>query len=130
MERGVHKIDQEIEGFHQIEERRHDDKKYGNVARKIDSVEAPKGEYKLLVGERRKRKRFRKYRTRKRARKSGRTWKANETEINSLGFVNVPDQIWRNKLSKGERNFVASFNAKRQHGESIKNLTIPRRFEN
>eukprot|EP00957_Ditylum_brightwellii_P058407 4429074-Ditylum_brightwellii.AAC.1 len=72
----------------------------------------------------------RKYRSRKRARRSRRTWKANETEIRPLGFINIPDQIWRNELCKGERDFVVSYNAKKQNEELIKNLIIPRRFEN
>ena len=41
----------------------------------------------------------------------------------------MPDQIWRNELSKDEKEFVASHNVKKQHGESTENLTVPRRFE-
>lgn len=41
----------------------------------------------------------------------------------------MPDQIWRNELSKDEKEFVASHNAKKRHGESTENLTVPRRFE-
>eukprot|EP00957_Ditylum_brightwellii_P136648 10421069-Ditylum_brightwellii.AAC.1 len=60
------------------------------------------------------------------ARKLGNTRKANETEISPLGFINVPDQIWRNKLSKGDRDFVAYYNARKKWGIDI----IPRGFEN
>ena len=41
----------------------------------------------------------------------------------------MPDQIWRNELSKDEKEFVASHNAKKRHGEWTENLTVPRRFE-
>eukprot|EP00957_Ditylum_brightwellii_P197261 15028614-Ditylum_brightwellii.AAC.1 len=67
---------------------------------------------------------------RKRAKRVGNTQKANETEISPLSFINVPDQIWRNELSKGERDVVASHNTRKQNGESIECLIIPRRFEN
>eukprot|EP00957_Ditylum_brightwellii_P108168 8252664-Ditylum_brightwellii.AAC.1 len=66
---------------------------------------------------------------RKRAKRVGNTQKENEPEISPLGFINVPDQIWRNELSKGERDFVASHNVRKQNGESIKNLIVPRGFE-
>eukprot|EP00957_Ditylum_brightwellii_P183407 13970696-Ditylum_brightwellii.AAC.2 len=70
----------------------------------------------------------REYKMGEKAKRVGRTQKVNEKEISPLGFINVPDQIWRNKLRKGERDFVASYNAKKQNGELIKNLIIPRRF--
>eukprot|EP00957_Ditylum_brightwellii_P132243 10083797-Ditylum_brightwellii.AAC.1 len=41
----------------------------------------------------------------------------------------MPDQIWRNELSKDEKEFVALHNAKKKYGESTVNLTVPRRFE-
>eukprot|EP00957_Ditylum_brightwellii_P166583 12680383-Ditylum_brightwellii.AAC.1 len=42
----------------------------------------------------------RKYKERKRAKRAGNSQKANEPEIVLLGFINVPDLIWRNGLSK------------------------------
>eukprot|EP00957_Ditylum_brightwellii_P187073 14247573-Ditylum_brightwellii.AAC.1 len=40
----------------------------------------------------------REYKRRKRAKRVGNTQKANEPEINPLGFINIPDRIWRNEL--------------------------------
>eukprot|EP00957_Ditylum_brightwellii_P017577 1324196-Ditylum_brightwellii.AAC.1 len=42
----------------------------------------------------------REYEMRKRAKRVGNTRKANEPEISPLGFINAPDQIWRNELSE------------------------------
>eukprot|EP00957_Ditylum_brightwellii_P025389 1920363-Ditylum_brightwellii.AAC.1 len=55
----------------------------------------------------------REYGSRKKARRLGSFWKVYETEINHQSFINVPDQIWRNELSKNEKDFVASHNAKK-----------------
>eukprot|EP00957_Ditylum_brightwellii_P192240 14633357-Ditylum_brightwellii.AAC.1 len=60
----------------------------------------------------------REYGSRKKARRTGSFCKVDETEISPQGFINVPDQIWRNELSKDEEDFVAAHNAKKQHGES------------
>eukprot|EP00957_Ditylum_brightwellii_P003610 273461-Ditylum_brightwellii.AAC.1 len=83
-------------------------------------------EYKLLVRKGRKRKRCRStirrkrkgrsgrdqdgddeddgrnFKERKEAKRVGNSKKANEPEISPLGFINVPDPIWMNVLSKGE----------------------------
>eukprot|EP00957_Ditylum_brightwellii_P155795 11860597-Ditylum_brightwellii.AAC.1 len=67
---------------------------------------------------------------RKRAKRVGNTWKANEPEISVLGFIDAPDKVWRMELSRGKRNFVPSYNVRKQNRESIKNLIIPGRFEN
>eukprot|EP00957_Ditylum_brightwellii_P155206 11815294-Ditylum_brightwellii.AAC.1 len=72
----------------------------------------------------------REYEKRKRARRVGNTRKANEPEIGPLGCITVPDWIWRNELCKGGRDFVASYNARKQNGKSIKHLIVPRIFEN
>eukprot|EP00957_Ditylum_brightwellii_P112792 8599188-Ditylum_brightwellii.AAC.1 len=45
----------------------------------------------------------RNYKERKKAKRTGNSQKANEPEIGHLGNINVPDQIWRSGLSKGER---------------------------
>eukprot|EP00957_Ditylum_brightwellii_P156248 11892651-Ditylum_brightwellii.AAC.1 len=65
----------------------------------------------------------RKYGSRKKARGTGSFWKVDETKISPQGFINVPDQIWRNELSKDKKDFVVAHNAKKQHGESTANLT-------
>eukprot|EP00957_Ditylum_brightwellii_P114424 8723707-Ditylum_brightwellii.AAC.2 len=65
----------------------------------------------------------REYGSRKKARRLGSFRKVDETEISPQVFINVLDQIWRNKLSKDKKNFVAAHNAKKQHGESTENLT-------
>ena len=67
------------------------------------------------------------YGSRKKARRIGSFWKVDETELSPQGFINVPDQIWRNKLSKDKKEFVAVYNAKKQHGESTANLVIPKK---
>eukprot|EP00957_Ditylum_brightwellii_P183605 13984897-Ditylum_brightwellii.AAC.1 len=69
------------------------------------------------------------YGSRGKARRLGSFWKVDETEISPLGFIDVPDQIWRNELSKDKKHFVAAHNAKKQHGASTANLTVPKRFE-
>eukprot|EP00957_Ditylum_brightwellii_P048489 3679292-Ditylum_brightwellii.AAC.1 len=48
-------------------------------------------------------------------RRQGRFCKVDETEISPQGFISVPDQIWRNELSKEERDFVVAHNAKKRH---------------
>eukprot|EP00957_Ditylum_brightwellii_P129294 9862902-Ditylum_brightwellii.AAC.1 len=124
---------------------------FNNNVVRIKLAEVPRKEYKLLVAKGEKRKRCRstirrkrkersgqdwdkdddrEYKRRTRAKRAGNTWKANETEIGPLGFINVPDQIWRNELSEGERDFVASYNARKQNEELVKYLITPRRFEN
>eukprot|EP00957_Ditylum_brightwellii_P122257 9323291-Ditylum_brightwellii.AAC.1 len=44
------------------------------------------------------------YRLRKRAKRLRSLWKVTETEISPVGFINVPDHIWRNEISKDNRN--------------------------
>eukprot|EP00957_Ditylum_brightwellii_P141188 10757017-Ditylum_brightwellii.AAC.1 len=61
--------------------------------------------------------------SRKKARRTGSFFKVDETEISPQGFINVPDQIWKNELSKDKKDFVAAHNAKKRHGESTANLT-------
>eukprot|EP00957_Ditylum_brightwellii_P054749 4148349-Ditylum_brightwellii.AAC.1 len=61
--------------------------------------------------------RKREYGLRKKARRIGSFWKVDETELSPQGFINVPDQIWRNKLSKDEQDFVTAYNSKKWHGE-------------
>eukprot|EP00957_Ditylum_brightwellii_P084548 6429293-Ditylum_brightwellii.AAC.1 len=106
-----------------------------NDAVRIKVAEASRKQYKLLVVERRKRKRCRssirrkrkerlgqdwdgddddddrKYKMRNGAKRVGNTWKANEPEISPLGFISVPEKVWRKELSKGKRDFVAYHNA-------------------
>eukprot|EP00957_Ditylum_brightwellii_P175502 13362326-Ditylum_brightwellii.AAC.1 len=45
----------------------------------------------------------REYGSRKKTRRIGSFQKVDETEISPQGFINVPDQIWRNKLSKDKK---------------------------
>jgi hypothetical protein len=71
----------------------------------------------------------RKYGSKKKARRLGRFWKVDETEISVQGFINVPDQIWRNKLSMNKKDYVVAHNAKKQRRESAENLTVPKRFK-
>eukprot|EP00957_Ditylum_brightwellii_P034125 2586814-Ditylum_brightwellii.AAC.1 len=60
---------------------------------------------------------------RKRAKRVENTRKANEPEISPLGFINVPDKVWMKELSKGKRDFVASYNVRKQNGEK-RNLEV------
>eukprot|EP00957_Ditylum_brightwellii_P176663 13455781-Ditylum_brightwellii.AAC.1 len=55
----------------------------------------------------------REYGSRKKARRIGSFWKVDETEISPQHFINVPDQIWRNELSKDKKDFIAAHNAKK-----------------
>eukprot|EP00957_Ditylum_brightwellii_P089528 6817616-Ditylum_brightwellii.AAC.1 len=127
---------------------------FNNDITRTKLAKASRKEYKLLVRKGGKRKRYRStirrkrkgrygqdwdgdddddnrnYKERKRAKRVENSQKANEPEVSPLGFINIPDPIWRNGLSKGERDFVASYNARKQNGEWIKHLIVPRRFEN
>eukprot|EP00957_Ditylum_brightwellii_P132172 10078255-Ditylum_brightwellii.AAC.1 len=71
----------------------------------------------------------REYGSRKKARRIGSFGGVDETEISYQGFINVPEQIWRNELSKDKKEFVAAYNAKKQHGESTANLVIPKKIK-
>eukprot|EP00957_Ditylum_brightwellii_P044384 3367891-Ditylum_brightwellii.AAC.1 len=72
----------------------------------------------------------REYKMRKRAKRVGSTWKANQPEISPLGFINVPDKVWKKELSKGKRDFVASYNKKnlKVKNEERKGKGIKRRL--
>eukprot|EP00957_Ditylum_brightwellii_P041608 3151245-Ditylum_brightwellii.AAC.1 len=48
---------------------------------------------------------YREYGSGKKARRLGTFWKVNKTEISHQSFINIPGQIWRNELSKDEKDF-------------------------
>eukprot|EP00957_Ditylum_brightwellii_P058314 4420853-Ditylum_brightwellii.AAC.1 len=92
---------------------------FNNDVTRTKLAKASRKEYKLLDGKGGKRKRCRstirrkrkgrserdwdgddkdddrKYKGKKRAKRVGNSWKANEPEISPLGFINVPDPIWK-----------------------------------
>eukprot|EP00957_Ditylum_brightwellii_P200767 15304445-Ditylum_brightwellii.AAC.1 len=75
-------------------------------------------------------KRYRSTIRRMREERSGRDWDGDDDDDRNIDQgKRQGDKIQRNELSKYKRDFITSHNAKKQYGELIETLIVPKRFE-